>query len=118
MRNGEFPFGELAHGVRGIIEDYLDIFGLKTYNQVVNALVLLSMKKQRANKEPCPCGCGKRLGACPFHNKLNDYREMAETSWFKNQAATIYNHLKEIKRFLNYPAHDIKRDVVNESSKC
>jgi hypothetical protein len=96
LKNGKFPFGELAHGGQGIIDDYLDIFGLKTYDQVVNTLILLGMKKQRANKEPCPCGCGKRLGICSFHNKLNDYRKMAETSWFKNQIAIVYNHLKEM----------------------
>jgi hypothetical protein len=96
LKNGEFPFGELAHGVQGIIDDYLDLFGLDTYVQVVNTLILLGMKKQRANKEPCPCGCRKRLGVCSFHNKLNDYRKIAEPSWFKKQATIVYNYLKEI----------------------
>ncbi len=100
LKNGEFPFGELAHGVQGIIDDYLNIFDLKTYGQLLNTLKLLEMKKQRANKEPCPCGCGRRLGVCSFHNKLNDYRKIAEPSWHRNVSTIIYAYLKKILEML------------------
>jgi len=84
LQNGEeFPFGELAHGEKGIIEDYLGIFRFKTRSQVNNALILLGTKRRIANKQPCPCECGRRLGGCPFHRTLNDYRKMTSRSWFK-----------------------------------
>jgi len=89
MNGGEFLFGELAHGVQGIVNDYIDLFGLRTRNQVIDTLNLLGMKKQRANKKSCPCGCGKRVGACQFHHKLNDFRKIAKTSWFRNQKSII-----------------------------
>jgi hypothetical protein len=83
LKNGkEFPFGQLSHGVRGISEDYLDIFGLRDINQVRRAIQLLFNKKRVANKKLCPCGCGKKLGDCSFHNILNGYRKIVFKSWF------------------------------------
>ena len=84
-----FIFSELAHGEPGIIDDYQDLFGLTSRSQVVDAITLLGIKKRLANKQPCPCGCGKRLGACPFHCKLNAFRKMAQRSWFSDHSNNI-----------------------------
>lgn len=85
LRNGgDFLFGELAHGDQGIVDDYSTILGLQEQSQVTQAIKLLGVKKRIANKKPCPCGCGKRLGICSLHNKLNEFRKMAHTSWFRN----------------------------------
>jgi hypothetical protein len=89
QNGGDFIFGELAHGEKGAIDDYIDLFGLKNREQVVNAINLLGIKKRLANKKPCPCGCGKRLGACSFHFKLNNFRKMAPKSWFSAHAKNI-----------------------------
>lgn len=90
LQNGEeFSFGELAHGEKGIIEDYLEIFRFKTRSQVDNALILLGTKRRIANKQPCPCKCGRRLGGCPLHSTLNDYRKLASRSWFKNHQKNL-----------------------------
>lgn len=86
LRNGgNFIFGELEHGKKGIVHDYCDILDLSNLGQVANALLLLSMKKRLANKKLCPCGCGKRLGICDFHNKLNLLRTVAPRSFYKRQ---------------------------------
>ena len=69
---GELCFGELAHGKQGIIDDYRDLLGLRTEEQIMEALMLLGMKKRVANKKPCPCGCGNRLGDVLFA-KLNKF---------------------------------------------
>lgn len=79
----EFPFGELAHGDQGILDDYMNLFGLKTKDQVKKALVLLGLKERIANKSACPCNCGMRLGKCDFRHKLNQYRNIASRSWFR-----------------------------------
>jgi hypothetical protein len=81
---GEFIFGELAHDKPGIIDDYLNLFGLKYPEQVIETLVLLGIKKRVANKAPCPCSCGLRLGKCRFRYKVNELRKMANRSWFRN----------------------------------
>lgn len=86
---GTFPFGELDHGTAGIIEDYVDLMNLPTLDQVRHTLFLLGKKKRWANKKPCPCGCGKRLGACHYHFHLIKIRKLADRSWFKNHLSTL-----------------------------
>ena len=90
---GDFVFGELDHGVQGIVEDYSVILGLKEREQIKRAIQLLGMKKRIANKKPCPCGCGKRLGICPFHKKLNEFRQKIPVAWFKAHAFNSWDQL-------------------------
>lgn len=83
LQNGvEFPFGELSHGEAGIIEDYMEMFGLKSKSEVQYALELLGTRRRVANKQPCPCNCGQRLGRCRLHRTLNGYRKLESRSWF------------------------------------
>ncbi len=90
LQTGEdFPFGELRHGDKGIIDDYLVLFGLKTADQMKQALLLLGIKERIANKKTCPCGCGQRLGKCSFRQKLNRYRKLASRSWFRDHQAKL-----------------------------
>lgn len=89
QNGGGFAFSELAHGESGIIVDYLDLLGLKKREQVINALKLLGVKRRIANKKPCPCECGRRLGRCSFHRKLNSYRNITPRSWFRAHASNI-----------------------------
>lgn len=81
---GALPFGELAHGSPGELADYADLFGLRTGQQARVALSYLGMKKRRANKLPCPCDCGRRLGKCRFNRRLREFRQMAGRSWFRS----------------------------------
>jgi hypothetical protein len=63
----QFPFGELAHGSQGLIDDYRMIFAVEDARVLMRLLELLSMKRRRANKLPCPCGCGRRFAGCRLH---------------------------------------------------
>lgn len=81
---GQFPFGELEHEHIGELIDYQDLLGLKTIEQTQRALEYLSMKKNKANKMPCICGCGKLLGQCSFNLKLKKFRKLADRKWFKS----------------------------------
>lgn len=91
MHGGDFLFGELAHGDEGIVDDYCAMLGLEERHQIMQVIHLLGTKKRVANKRPCPCGCGKRLGTCSFHYKLNAFRKMAPVSWFKAHALNDRN---------------------------
>lgn len=62
-----FPFGELAHGTPGLIDDYLQIFGLSSTGSLRGLMSLLALKRRRANKLLCICGCGRRFAACSLH---------------------------------------------------
>ena len=81
---GNLILGELPHGEKGMLEDYSVLLGLDDKNQIKKAIKLLGIKKNKANKNLCPCGCGLRLGACPFHRKLNEFRKMGSRSWFRS----------------------------------
>jgi hypothetical protein len=81
--HGPLPFDELAHGLPGILDDCVELFDLRSPAQARSALELLGLKKRRANKRPCPCGCEKRLGRCAFNFKLNPLRKLASRGWFR-----------------------------------
>ena len=93
MHGGNFVFGELAHGDEGIVDDYSFLLGLKERHQITQAVRMLGIKKRLANKKDCPCGCGNKLGLCPFHHKLNEFRKMAPVSWFKAHALNDWNKI-------------------------
>lgn len=80
---GPLPFSELAHDTLGVLQDYADLFHLRSPEQARRALRLLAMKKGVANKHPCPCDCGKRLGACQFNKTIGIFRRLASRSWFR-----------------------------------
>jgi hypothetical protein len=86
QRGDGFINGELDHGEPGIVDDYQSLFNLKTKKQVLTLLHLLSMKKREANKKPCPCLCGQRLGKCTLRFKVNSIRKMAARSWFRRHS--------------------------------
>lgn len=84
IHGGPLPFGELAHGRPGELTDYVALFGLKSTYQAKKALFYLGLKKRIANKMPCPCNCGFRLGGCLFNQKLRGFRRLASRSWFRS----------------------------------
>lgn len=85
IHGGPLPFSELEHGTPGLLNDYASLFSLKNPEQAKLAFQMLAMKKRRANKLPCPCGCKKRLGKCSFNLKLALFRKLASRSWFRSQ---------------------------------
>lgn len=89
MKFGAFPAGELAHGSPGALQDYVELFGLYSEKQALIALTYLCYKKNRVNKKPCPCGCGKRLGACRYHFKLLTFRRLTSRSWFRRHLSGL-----------------------------
>ncbi len=92
FNGGPMLFGELAHGSQGIFQDYARILGVQSHDQVLNSLYLLGMKKRRANKLPCPCRCGKRVGVCRFNQVIAKLREVELRGWYRSQ----HNELGQI----------------------
>lgn len=80
-KGGALPFGELAHGTKGLREDLADLVGFREERILDQFIKLISMKKRQANKRSCPCGSGLRAGRC--HNrKLNMLRDKLGRRWF------------------------------------
>ena len=93
IQDGEkLVFGELAHGEKGIIDEYEKIFGIKEKDSIKQVIKMLSMKKRVANKQLCPCRCKNRLGKCSqkLNIKINQFRHFAARSWYK-QYTKIFN---------------------------
>lgn len=101
---GDFPYGELAHGEKGLVDDYGEIFGLKGKFSVLRAFQVLGKRKRVANKSPCPCGCDLRLGRCDYRFVLNKFRNIGRRRWFRQ-------HLKESFTPLEKPRMTTKKKV-------
>jgi SEC-C motif len=80
--HGRPPYGELSHGEQGIREYIAQLFGSPVSPDVKKFLLLASMRRRQANKLPCPCGSGRRLGRC-HHRKVNSVRELYDRWFFK-----------------------------------
>lgn len=78
-----FPFAELDHGGPGLLDDYESILGVKGAEAVTRTLNALAHRRRVANKFPCPCGCGRRLGACSYRYKLDQLRLGSTRSFFR-----------------------------------
>ncbi len=91
IRTGsDFVFGELKHGENGIVEEEGSYFGVKERAKVRLIFELLGIKKRNANKLPCPCGCGFRLGQCRLHFKINHCRKLADRKWFREMRSGVF----------------------------
>ena len=95
LQRGEELVG-LKHGMPGIVDDYADLFGLSSVDQILRALELLAMKKRLANKQHCPCRCRLRLGRCPTHLRLNALRRVAPRSWYAMHAQQIRREVEAL----------------------
>jgi hypothetical protein len=87
-RHGCLPVGELEHGPSGLIEDYQHLFGVVGIEACLGMLQMLGMKKRDANKRPCPCGSGRRVGKC--HNRvLKPFRNLATRRYYREHGIQI-----------------------------
>jgi hypothetical protein len=87
-KSKEMPFGELDHGRPGLYDDYKSLLGVPTDEACLRMLGCLSLRKRIANKRPCFCGSGVRLGRC--HNrKVNAMRAMASRGQYRGAMASL-----------------------------
>lgn len=89
QKQGKFVFGELKHGVVGVIDDYKKLFGMDSVKDVYDILYILASNKHNVKTMACPCGCGKKLKKCSFNNRIKEMRRLASQSWYEQ-------HLKEL----------------------
>jgi hypothetical protein len=83
-KHGTMPFDELSHGDEGIQEHIASLFHSSCNKNVVEFLRLAGLKKRIANKYPCPCGSGRRLGRC-HHRRVNRLRGLMGGVWFRTE---------------------------------
>jgi hypothetical protein len=71
---GRAPWDELDHGAPGLLQYYERVLGTSDPRACVEFLRLGGLRKRVANKRPCPCASGVRLGMC-HHLRLNRLRD-------------------------------------------
>lgn len=86
----EFPFGELAHGRRGLINDFQSLYQTVSEDSAQEFVYLTARPKRKANRRLCPCGSGLRLSKCKIHHSLvSSYRKSLGRRWFQDQYQLI-----------------------------
>jgi hypothetical protein len=83
-RFGKMPFDELDHGPDGIRQHFAELFGLTSRVAAQEMVRLASLRKRVANKAPCPCRSGERLGRC-HHLIVNRLRTQLGRRWFRTE---------------------------------
>jgi hypothetical protein len=97
VRHGAPPFGELGHGERGSLQDLASLLGVEDLDLAFRYCALATTKKRHANRRPCPCGSGRRLGRC--HNrKVNALRKRVGRLVLFSEMRVIVHAFREQSR--------------------
>ena len=62
--NGEWPFGEWSHGMKGLEEAYAAVLRVPSEGRRVRAYLDVLSRQRPKMRRPCPCGSGRRLRDC------------------------------------------------------
>jgi hypothetical protein len=68
-----WPFGQWAHGAKGIFQFYQELLKTSNLRAITNYLEYLAAKKVKGHWD-CPCRSGKKLRDCHFE-QIKDLRE-------------------------------------------
>jgi hypothetical protein len=94
---GKLPFGQLSHGAAGIIQDVQQLLGVRDEPTCIELLHLTSLARRLANRRPCPCGSGRRVGRC-HHRVVNRLRAHFGRSWCRGLKTTLQGSALDDKR--------------------
>jgi hypothetical protein len=88
---GEMPFGEVAHGVHGLISGYKKEFDT-TDIWIIYRLMKYLCDYSYPGFDPCPCGSGKRLFEC-HGEKILVLKQLQYPWQFRKERNQIEKHL-------------------------
>ena len=98
IQYGTYPYGELAHGEQGLLDDYEEMFSVNGKGAVLTVLKALGKRKRVANKLACPCGCQMRLGRCNYRFTLNQWRNVERRRWFREHLKNAFTPMARLKK--------------------
>lgn len=103
-RFGEYPFGDRSHGGRGIVEAFMELFGVANIEQVSGIIKHAVLRKYRGHL-PCPCGSGKTTRQChPISTAI-----LQKITYTKYLKAFIKSDLKLLQEELKLYERDRKK---------
>jgi hypothetical protein len=97
VKHGAPPFGELAHGELGSLQDLAGLLGIEDLDIAFRYCTLAAAKIRRANKQPCPCGSGRPLGRC-HSRRVNALRKRVGRAVLASEMRSIAVALREQAR--------------------
>lgn len=97
VKHGAPPFGELAHGELGSLQDLAGLLEVEDLDVAFRYCTLAATKRRRANKQPCPCGSGRRLGRC-HGRRVNALRKRVGRAVLASEMKTIVLAFREQSR--------------------
>ena len=110
---GKMPFGELSHGVKGIIEFYQELFILQSEVAVLGFLRILVDKNYRGHHN-CPCGSGIKLRFC-HGPMLMDIMKQQNAEEFALEYLLVGDYLN--KKGINIPNSYISKSLRKKLRK-
>jgi hypothetical protein len=92
IKHGEFPFGELSHGAKGLLEHYKELFSVKSNLAVLELLWLLAIGNYDES-DMCPCDSGLKIKKC--------HRKVLKKTRNRQRPEDFYNEYLSMLMFLN-----------------
>lgn len=87
---GKMPFGELSHGIKGVLEYYRDLFQVKEDVSVLRLLKILADNSYRGHL-PCPCGSAFNLRRCHGAQLKDLMIVQSADRFFQDMVAILFN---------------------------
>ena len=78
-----FPFGDRAHGHRGILQTYQEIFGVANENAAYKMMKHIDKYSYRGH-HPCPCGSENKIRNCHGMAMMRFYKDLRLKEILKN----------------------------------
>lgn len=83
----EMPYGELSHGVSGILESYCELFNTDSPRVVIGMLEVLAGNYR--GHHPCPCGSGQNIRSCSHGSLIRGYGKVMSKSHYSQDLRLI-----------------------------
>lgn len=99
---GRIPYGERLHGIKGIIQFYVEFFNVDSIQKIYDILNAIEMGKTK-DYYKCPCGSLKKIRKCHL-NQINllkkvgvksDLKEISKLVKRKEKVIFIYPYSNE-----------------------
>jgi len=94
---GTEPWPDLPHHEAGLLKDYITLFGAPSPEHAIAFLERLGERRRVANKRPCPCGGGRRVGRC-HHLQFEKLRRVRPRGWYRAEARALRVYLRQATR--------------------
>lgn len=94
---GTEPWPDLPHEEAGLLKDYTKLFAAPSPEHTISFLDRLGERKRVANKRPCPCGSGRRVGRC-HHLQFEKLRWVRPRGWYRAEARALRIYLQQATR--------------------